>query len=72
MILHHPRTPEEVCLNWEPSFCSVTFSSYEPRRTYSYPMANHGKMPPQSLRLGAATFVHLPEAEVHYLLGESP
>jgi hypothetical protein len=59
LMVHHPRTPEEVRWGWEPSFCSVTFSSYEPRRTYSYPMANHGKRPPQSLRLGAATFVHL-------------
>jgi len=69
LMVHHPRMPEEVRWGWEPSFCSVTFSSYEPRRTYSYPMANHGKRPPQSLRLGAATFVHLSEAEVHSLLG---
>ncbi len=70
VILHHPRTDEELRWGWEPSFCSVTFASYEARRVYSYAMNNHGKRPPYRRRLGTPTFVHISHAEVLSLVGE--
>ena len=70
LILHHPRTPEELRWGWKPSFCSVTFDSYEARRTHSYAMKNHGKRPPFRHRLGTPTFVHVSHAEVLSLTGE--
>ncbi len=70
VILHHPRAEDELRWGWEPSFCSVTFASYEARRVYSYAMNNHGKRPPYRHRFGTPTFVHVSEAEVLSLIGE--
>jgi hypothetical protein len=70
VILHHPRTDDELRWGWEPSFCSVTFASYEAKRVYCYAMNNHGERPPYRRRLGTPTFVHNSHAEVLSLIGE--
>ena len=72
LMLHHPRTERDLAWGWTPSFCSVTFSSYDPQVRYSYAMANHCRNPPTRLRLGTPTFVHLDREEVFSLLGEEP
>lgn len=70
VILHHPRTEDELRWGVRPSFCSVTFASYEAKRTHSYAMKNHGKTPPYRPRLGTPIFVHISDAEVLSLIGE--
>ncbi len=70
LLLHHPRSEEEELWGIKPSYCSVTFSSYDAERHYSYPMANHGRKPPHRLKLGTPTFVRLDPKEALSLVGE--
>ena len=70
LLLHHPRSEDELLWGLMPSFCSVTFSSYNAERHYSYPMANHGRKPAYRLKFGTPTFVHLDPKEAFSLVGE--